>query len=238
LSNEKVCYFDNFFENDFYSPTENTTSNLECGQIAWAPVQYFLEKRIKVWRPIDYNREYGIAEKFKLMDAPDDLFNHGKQIKIPVHRESKEEFLFIRAKKRPVIILNNYKPIEKIKEVRKGHRLNQDLCFLLPIYSAYDSVTNKLRFHNETIHKTRLLYYHNLFFLPEFKKCNLRESIVRVDRIFAIKTFLVEPLGYKLSDGPLEVLKELLNIIIFGSYPENLWENSSLKIYQEQLQNQ
>lgn len=234
MGSEGAIYIDQLFDK-FYESADEKSPSLSCGQICWAPVQY-LPSAIAVWRPlyIDDKLEFASSDYFQIIDNPKDLFSHNEPLKHPKPRRSNEEFLFSTAKRRPVIVINQLKIDEDIKQVRQGHKVQQDLCLVVPIYSISSDDRDKSKFHGETVKKTRLLYYHNLFFLPKYPGLKFRDSIARIDRIFSIPTQLLEPLPVEIAEEPFLIIKELLYLIMNSEAKPD----SILPIYIDQIRNQ
>src|SRR5437762_3499567 len=98
----------------YYEPvSDSQRGELNCGEICWAPSQYLLETlttlMVQYVRP---GEESDVLLKLVSANENPTLFNHPPILHPPIRTD--EEFVAIKVKKRPVVILSRpHKAIDK-----------------------------------------------------------------------------------------------------------------------------
>ena len=129
--------------------------------------------------------------------------------------EINEEFMVIRAKPRPAVILTPPPPEIPIRKIRRGRRINLDLCLLAPLFSVVDE-KGKQKYPSEFIDRVRRLEYNHLFFMPGNYEKNLRDSIVRFDRIFSLYKNHLKPIDLRLEGEACRLFFDQLRSFLIG----------------------
>src|SRR5262245_10310178 len=108
----------------------------ERGQICWTHINY-AEESLMLWRPTGTDPSKTTVNSFKIENSPGDAFNRSNPLYIPP-LESHEEFVVVKAKKRPVILLNPIPSEPGIRGLRQGGRIYRRICVVAPIFSLVD----------------------------------------------------------------------------------------------------
>src|SRR5436309_6096405 len=109
------------------------------GQIYWTHT-YYPHEHLQVWRPKSVDAVTGIASAFDPVTSAKDLFRRVAPLTSPSLKTS-EEFLVIRGKRRPVVLLADMPPDTGIAPVRGGGRIERHFAICAPFYSIDHQVT-------------------------------------------------------------------------------------------------
>lgn len=93
---------------------------------------------LQPWRPSKFDPKLGRADNFNPASSPHDAFSRSSPYAYP-HLQTNEDFLFIRGKKRPAILISP--PDSKLATIPKvtgGGKLARNLAPIALIYSAVD----------------------------------------------------------------------------------------------------
>jgi hypothetical protein len=106
----------------FYEPVGASYRGVyERGQIFWSHVHY-ADEDLKLWRPTGLDESATTVNSFKIENAPGDAFNRNFPLFIPP-LETQEEFLVVKAKRRPVIMLSPAPGNPGIRGMRQGGKI-------------------------------------------------------------------------------------------------------------------
>ncbi len=185
-----MAYIDELFDEYFETVGSGFRNAFKPGQIVWTHFTYNFE-HLEFWRPNNLDDSGTIASEFNIQSSPSDVFN--KRIPLSQPRlEINEEFLVVRTKKRPGILVTLPPPEIEVATIRGGGKINLNLSLLAPLFSLEDSYGNA-KYHSDFVNRTRKLLYPHLFFLPKKESSRLKDSLCRFDRIFAAYTNHMEP---------------------------------------------
>jgi hypothetical protein len=175
---------------DYYSEIgKSYKSSLKPGQIIWS---YFLYgyNDLDVWRPAVLDSSNTIATKFEINSSPSNKFKKSIPLSSPPLAVN-EEFVVVKAKPRPAILITLPAPSIHIQHFRKGGKINIDSCLMAPLFSLEDDY-GRTKYPEEFINRVRKLIYPHLFFLPKDERINLKNSLCRFDRISPVYTTHIE----------------------------------------------
>lgn len=184
------------------------------GQFFWTYVFYSYEN-LELWRPKNMDETETKAFSFEIVSAGGDAFRRQKPLVAPP-LETDEEFLVLKAKRRPVILLCPSPEELKTGRVRYGEKINRHLILVSPLYSLKDKNTEKLKYPPDFIEGVRLLKWPQFFFIPERKDQAIRESIVHLDSLMATPQNHLEPIPLKVAEEPLNLLLDQINFLLSG----------------------
>jgi len=215
---------------DFYEVVgSHFRSTYERGQIVWTHVNY-ADEDLKLWRPTGLDSSKTTVHSFKIENAPGDAFNRSFPLYIPP-LESHEEFVVVKAKRRPVIILNPAPPHPGINDMRQGGKVYRPICTVGPVFSLVNGITGKPKYHQEFINRIRKMTYPEFFFLPQ--KGPIRNpSYLRLGEIQATYQPHLQPENLKLRSEVLDILQGQVLFLLIGEYA------GDYQTYREQLQQQ
>ncbi len=211
--------FDSFYEE------VSADTKPQPGHIFWVPTPSVHETP----RILDVDRatsdEYELAG-FEIKEIASHHFK--KRERPPIKRLSlgeTEEVIISKAKRRPAVIITSIIS-DDIDTLSDGSqkRLAQHLkkpCYLVaPMYSV-STMIKPGTFGPVLVARIRALQYPRFFCLPDPKKPNRPESIIRLDRIFP--TYLgrgCEAQGKKIHKEPFEILLSQFSILSGSVYRE------------------
>ena len=215
----------------FYEPVGATfRSAYVRGQIFFVQIGYTREN-LEVWRPSAYDVSRTSATAFQLVAAPGDAFARAAPLHAP-RLETNEEFLGVRAKRRPVILLSPAPPDPQAPRVRTGGRVYRRLALVGPAYSLVNRHTGQLKYHPAFVEKLRMLAYPEFLYLPPYPGVLAFESYARVSELQAVYEPHLDARDAKLSAEALQVLQDQVLYLTTGRY------EGAHADYREQLMHQ
>jgi len=190
-----ALFLDDLIET-FYEPIgPDFRHSYARGQIFNIHMGYTRED-INLWRPTGLDSSKTTVNSFKIEPAGGDAFRRSMPLYIPP-LETNEEFIVVKAKKRPVILLNPAPPKLEIQGLKGGGRMYRPLCIVVPVYSLVDRFTEKLKFPQSFVNRMRVMrlpeffFYHNMqggsaaHLLPDCQSYRLSTSPILNLRIYA-----------------------------------------------------
>ncbi len=214
----EVAYFDEVFSDFFEEIGDDYRKELRPGQIVWTHFPYTYEN-LEIWRPSSMDTSSTIATNFNIRTEVSDRFNRTTPLSSP-RLASNEEFLVVRAKRRPSIIITLPPPKINIKDIRGGGKINIDVGLIAPLFSVEDDEGSS-KYRAEFINKVRMLQYPSLFFLPAHETYSIKNSICRYDKITNSFFAHLEPENLCINDEVLAILTSQLCSFIKGVFDED-----------------
>jgi hypothetical protein len=197
------------------------------------PAVAFLCENLELWRPIPDPSEptKTIASKFQIVPAGKDAFRRG----LPLHApklETNEEFIVVRAKERPVVLIQ---PELEIGFDNRGYRgrTHRRRCLVAQVYGLADVKTQQAEFSPEFVRRVRKMEYPQLLFLP--KKAGLLEvdSMLRLDELQSVFTPHLQASQFVLGHELCAVLKDQVQFLITEKGPNSYTELRELVLNSE-----
>jgi hypothetical protein len=211
-----MTFFDEYCGSGFYKQLGlDYHKTFHFGQF-YLTHAYYPHENLQFWRPIRYSGpSRTIAEEFHLETAGTDAFRHGLPLGAP-KLASNEDFLVIRAKIRPVLLLQPENPL--LEDLNKGYRskLQRHLCNVAQIFSVVDPNTGEQKYNPDFIDRVRLLEFPEFMFLPRETGFLEVDSLLRLDELQSVFTPKLDPLRYALEDEPTDMLRDQLQILVTG----------------------
>jgi hypothetical protein len=177
------------------------------GQIFTVPA-YYPHQRVEIWRPEDVNPKLGTASNFNIKSGVKDAFARSLALTNP-HLATNEEFVALRAKKRPVVLIQP--PDPELLNISKGPFAGQivrNLATVCLFYST-ENVVGDAKFNPELIDRVRRLEYRQFMFVRKGGPLEL-DSLLRLDCVQSVAEAQLEPSGYSLSEDLCAVLRSQL----------------------------
>jgi len=185
---------------------------LAFGQIFRVPA-YYPPTRLQVWRPKVFDRKLSVASDFNL-EVPKDAFARLLPYSAPP-LATNEEFLGIKAKKRPVILVQPPDPkLTIIPPVRGGAKLVRNIAPVCLLYSAVDAAQMS-KFDTAFLDRVRLLEYPQFLFIPSSGPIVV-DSLARFDELQSVDVASLEPTGYSLNPEIVSILKSQISFLLTG----------------------
>jgi hypothetical protein len=184
-----------------------------CGQIFWAPV-YYPHQLLEIWRPETVHQQLHTATNFNIKTGLSDCFAKALPYSFP-RLETNEEFIALRAKKRPVILIQPPDhSLTTVKIPSSGIKLARHLCVVAPAFSLVDAA-GYTKVADEFIARVRQLEYPQFQFLPKGGPLSL-DSLIRLDEAQSVAIQNLEHTGYSLAEDALSVFRSQVSFFLSG----------------------
>ncbi|MGH9841076.1 MAG: hypothetical protein ACREEM_20155 [Blastocatellia bacterium] len=218
-------FIDEFFEKDFYQKLGlNYASTFNFGQF-FLTHAYYPHENLELWRPIPDASEptKTIATKFHIVSSAPDKFKKSLPLGAPP-LETNEEFLVIRAKIRPVVLIRPEIPLPP--EINKGFRgkLARKRCLIAQVYSLKDTKTGVAKFSPDFVARMRKLEFPQFLFFPQKAGILEVDSFLRLDECQSVFTKHLDPLQFALSDDLRSLLRWQLQALFVDSISKDYAE--------------
>ncbi|MGB9300663.1 MAG: hypothetical protein WCD51_08735 [Anaerolineae bacterium] len=224
---EKVAALD-LIDKYYVGATNKQQDQYPRGHIYWCPCCYF-DEETTILRPRGTDPYGKKPPLFETQKVDPRRFND--PVHPPVLRpklEADEEFLVLRAKNRPVIVLSSQSQAWRTRDGRE-----RIPCMLVaPVYSFHEDDPAEWKLW------MRALRYPDLFWLPQDDTVGMQESFVRFDRIHVVPQRWLRRKGVRLHQDALDVLTDWFRFYLTAE-PDYLEEHRGklLRAVQEQLTN-
>ncbi len=206
------AFLDEVFD-PFYSAASADLADYAFGQFFRAPA-YYPHQKLDIWRPKNVDVRLGIASDFNVTTAGQDAFRRSLPYSSPPLKTN-EEFIAIKAKPRPVILIQPPDPsLLEVKKVGYAGKVVRHLCPVAVVYSAEDDAGNS-KFDLEFIERIRRLEYRQFLFLPKGGPLTV-DSIARLDELQSIAINQLEATKFSLSREVCDVLRSQVSYFFTG----------------------
>jgi hypothetical protein len=214
-------FVDEWFATEFYTQLPlgfHNPANFRFGQF-FRTHAYYPHENLELWRPVPDPNEptRTIASKFQLISAGKDAFRRGLPLQAP-KLETNEEFIVIRAKERPVVLVQ---PELEIGFQNRGYRgrVYRRRCLVAQIFGLADVKTGQAEFSPEFVHRVRKMEYPQLLFLPKAPGVLEVDSMLRLDELQSVFTPHLQPAQTAFGAELSEILRDQLQFLIAGKGP-------------------
>jgi len=138
-----------------------------------------------------------------------------------------EEFIAVRAKVRPVILIQ---PESPIGFDNRGYpaRVDRHRCLVAQVFGLTDAKTGRIEFSPVFVERIRKMEYPQLFFLPKQPGIFDVDSVLRLDELQSVFTPHLDPRQHSLGEGVTEILKFQFQFLWTGFGPSNYTEMREL----------
>jgi len=218
-------YIDEWFKDDFYKKLPlGFHVQFSFGQV-FRTHSYYPHENLELWRPIFDPSEptKTMAKQFHIETAGKDAFRRSIPLAAP-KLETNEEFLVVRAKIRPVVLL--MPEASPLGVDNKGYRgkVQRHLCLVGQVFGLVDLKTNRAEFNPSFVERVRKMEFPQLMFLPARPGFLDVDSLLRLDELQSVFTPNLEPTQLALGDEVANVLKGQLQYILTGAGPTSYTE--------------
>jgi hypothetical protein len=213
-------YIDEWFARDFYKQLPlGYHQHFSFGQI-FRTHAYYPHENLELWRPVlDPNEPTKtIATQFQIIAAGQDAFRRGIPLASP-KLETNEEFLVIRAKKRPVVLVMPEAPPFGVNNKGYRGRIQRHLCLVAQVFGLADTKTGGAEFSPSFVERVRRMEFPQLMFLPTRPGFLEIDSLLRLDELQSVFTPNLEPTQLALGDEVGNVLRGQLQFLVAGAGP-------------------
>ena len=213
-------YIDAYFGESFYKQLPlGFHRDFAFGQL-FKTHAYYPHENLELWRPVSDPNEptKTVATHFQKQAAGQDAF----QRKIPLATpklETNEEFVVVRAKRRPVVLVMPEAPPFGVDNKGYRGRVQRHLCLVAQVFGLADVMTGAAEFSPSFTHRVRKMEFPELMFLPACPGFLDIDSLLRLDELQSAFTPNLEPTKLALGDEVAEVLRGQLQYLFAKSGP-------------------
>lgn len=159
-----------------------------------------------------------LAREFQLQAAGKDAFRRACPLHVP-KLETNEEFIVIRAKRRPVILMQGGSSLNESDNKGFRGRLQRRRCLVAQVYGLSDVVTERMEFNPALIDRVRRMEFPELVFLPKRSGFLEVDSMLRLDEMQSVFRPHLEAIPLALSEELCEILRHQFQFLITGRAP-------------------
>jgi hypothetical protein len=189
-------------------PSKRTHGELSCGQVALT-ICLFDIPSLNVLHPIG-THEFGEVEQFRIGPVETGSFDHAP-LKRPELR-SDEALAVVRCKHRPVVVVSQPTDCKGSAD----HSISD--CYLVaPVYSAAN-------YSGEFVNRVRAYEYNTLFYLPGSPDHDMREALIRFDKLQVVCRALLKARQVTLTDDACWCLQEWMQYYQTGALDDVIAE--------------
>jgi hypothetical protein len=213
-------YIDEWFKDDFYKQLPlGYHQQFSFGQF-FRTHAYYPHENLELWRPIpDVNEQTKtIASQFQIVAAGKDAFRRGIPLASP-KLETNEEFLVVRAKVRPVVLVMPETPSFGVDNRGYRGKVQRHLCLVGQVFGLVDSKTNRVEFNPSFVERVRKMEFPQLMFIPARPGFVEVDSLLRLDELQSVFTPNLDPTQLALGDEVADILRGQLQFLLTGSGP-------------------
>ena len=208
-------FVDEWFEKGFYKKLPLGYHSKFCfGQIFFAFAHY-VPPHMQLWRPVvdPADPTKTMATTFNMVGLQQDAFKR----KFPLHApelKTTEEFVVVKAKRRPVVLLQTEPPLGDLGQ-KQSLKFGRNRVTVGQVFSVADRVTGKQKYDPGLVARVRTLEFPQLFFLPSGAALPV-DSVLRLDELQTIPVPGLEPTPHCIADELQEILKSQIQFLMTG----------------------
>jgi len=124
--------------------------------------------------------------------------------------ETNEEFLVVRAKVRPVILIQTELPLAGVDNKGYRGRIQRRRTLVAQVFGLADAITREPQFNPTFIDRVRQMEFPQLLFLPEKAGIFTVDSMLRLDEVQSVFVPHLDPRQFCLSDEVATILRNQL----------------------------
>lgn len=213
-------FIDEYFSDGFYQKLalNYTRQDAFCfGQLFWTHA-YYPHENLDVWRPVPDPSEptKTFANTFRIESSAPDRFKRSFPLAAPPLK-SNEEFLVIRAKRRPVVLICTETKIT-LETEREQRKISRKRCLVAQVFSLKDTTTREAKYSKGFVDRVRKLEFPQFMFLPEKGGLLEVDSLLRLDECQSGFTRHLEPFQWALNYDLQDLLRGQLQALFTGNY--------------------
>lgn len=218
-------YIDEWFGNDFFKQLPlGYHQHFSFGQF-FRTYAYYPHENLELWRPIPDPNEptKTIASQFQIVAAGKDAFRRGIPLASP-KLETNEEFLVVRAKVRPVVlVMPETSPFGVDNRGYRG-KVQRHLCLVGQVFGLVDPKTTRAEFNPAFVERVRKMEFPQLMFIPARPGFVEIDSLLRLDELQSVFTPNLDPTQLALGDEVADILRGQLQFLLTGAGPTSYTE--------------
>ncbi len=213
-------FIDAYFGDSFYKQLPlDYHQHFLFGQI-FRTHAYYPHENLELWRPVPDPNEptKTVASHFHKQAAGQDAFRRNLPLASP-KLETNEEFVVLRAKKRPVVLV--MPEARQFGVDNRGYRgrVQRHLCLVAQVFGLADPATGTAEFNPSFVSRVRKMEFPQLMFLPSRPGFLEVDSLLRLDELQSVFTPNLEPTKLALGDEVAEILRGQLQYLFAKAGP-------------------
>lgn len=215
-------FIDEWFGAGFYEKLPLGQASQPCFGRFFSTHAYYPHENLQLWRPIIDPDEptKTSAASFQIVPAGSDAFRRSLPLANP-KLETNEEFIVIRAKQRPVMLIQPECPWLGIDNRGFRGRVQRHLCLVAQIFGLADPKTGHAEFSPSFVDRVRKMEFPQLMFLPQKSGLLQVDSLLRLDEMQSVFTPHLVPLHFALSKDASDTLRDQLSFLLTGKGPND-----------------
>ena len=203
-------FIDEWFRDSFYKKLSlgyHNEANFCFGQIFWTHA-YYPHENLELWRPLPDPAELTktIASQFRITATGQDAFKRTLPLHVP-KLETNEEFIVVRAKIRPVILVQTELPLAGLDNRGYRGRIQRRHTLIAQVFGLADSVTREPQSNPVFIDRVRKMEFPQLMFLPEMAGVFAVDSMLRLDGVQSVFVPHLDAKQFCLGDEVATILR-------------------------------
>jgi hypothetical protein len=218
-------FIDDYFGENFYKKLPlGYHSHFSFGQI-FRTQAYYPHENLQLWRPIPDPNEptKTIASAFQIVAAGQDAFRRTIPLAAP-KLETNEEFIVVRAKVRPVLLVVPELPPLGVQAQGYRGKIQRRRCLVAQIFGLADTKTGIAEFSPTFVDRVRKMEFPELMFLAHNTGPLSVDSLLRLDELQSVFTPHLEPTQYSLGDEAIDVLQGQVQYLMSRQGPSRYTE--------------
>jgi hypothetical protein len=220
-------FIDEWFAPSYYKKLPlgyHNDANFCFGQIFWTHA-YYPHENLELWRPVPDPAEptKTMASQFRISAAGQDAFKRG----LPLHApklETNEEFIVVRAKSRPVVLIQTEFPLAGVDNRGYRGRIQRRRTLVAQVFGLADARTGTPEFNPSFVDRVRKMEFPQLMFLPQHGGVFAVDSMLRLDEAQSVFVPHLQPTQFCLADDVANVLRHQINFLLTGTGPNEYTE--------------
>src|SRR5208283_2240016 len=206
-------FIDEWFGDKFYKKLPlgyHNPAKFCFGQMFWTHA-YYPHENLELWRPVLDSTEptKTIASQFRITAAGKDAFNRSLLLHVP-RLETNEEFIVVRAKTRPVVLIQTELPLAGVDNRGFRGRVQRHRTLVAQVFGLADSATREPQFNPTLVDRVRKMEFPQLMFLPEKAGVFAVDSILRLDETQSVFVPHLDAKQFCLGDEVAAMLRNQL----------------------------
>ncbi len=225
-------YIDEWFSEGFYRKLDlDYRRHQSFGQFFWTHA-YYPHEDLQIWRPIPDPAEptKSRASAFQMVAAGQDAFRRTIPLATP-KLETNEEFLVVRAKLRPVVLVIPQTPPLGVDNRGYRGKIQRPRCCVAQVFGLADPKTNEAQFSPTFVDRVRKMEFPELMFLPKHPGLLEVDSLLRLDELQSVFAPHLDPRQYALSDEAAAVLRGQIMWLVARHGPSEYTELRELLLH-------
>lgn len=209
-------FIDEWFGETFYKKLPlgyHDDANFCFGQVFWTHA-YYPHENLELWRPVMDSTEptKTIASQFRITAAGQDAFKRTLPLQVP-RLETNEEFIVVRAKVRPVILIQTELPLAGVDNRGFRGRIQRRRTLVAQVFGLADSATREPQFNPAFVDRVRKMEFPHLMFLPEKAGVFAVDSMLRLDETQSVFVPHLDAKQFSLGDEVAAILRHQLSFL-------------------------